>query len=76
MILPVSVTTDTMSMSKLTFVKNTRRTALYLPAVRCSMLCFSVGSGLYMTRLRVMDQTQLTGSVSRVDSTHRRCESS
>jgi hypothetical protein len=33
-------------------------------------------SGLYMTRLRVMDQTQLTGSVSRVDSTHRRCESS
>jgi hypothetical protein len=34
------------------------------------------GPGLYMTRLRVMDQTQLTGSVSRVDSTHRRCESS
>jgi hypothetical protein len=33
-------------------------------------------AGLYMTRLRVMDQTQLTGSVSRVDSTHRRCESS
>jgi hypothetical protein len=35
-----------------------------------------LSTGLYMTRLRVMDQTQLTGSVSRVDSTHRRCESS
>jgi hypothetical protein len=42
----------------------------------CVCVCCVCCSGLYMTRLRVMDQTQLTGSVSRVDSTHRRCESS